>query len=723
MRWPYPAEYVQNWYETFRSFVESADASGYAAREDRQLIITGGGAITWNGTTGIFTWASPIKIVSPITGFQVQVAAGQVTITDGQVIYLSLTRAPTRIVTATIRAATQVPSTDIDYVLATRIGAKLYWRNGLMLDTPASITDIGSTQGGGGGSDPNAIHDNVDGEIVLIGEKVAPVAADLVIIEDSENSYTKKRAQAGNLPGGASLASTPPVNVTKATAATGTGTTAARDDHKHDVTTAAAGAATPGDAATEGSATSLARSDHQHSLPAYGSSAGTFCEGNDARLSDARTPTGAAGGDLGGTYPTPTVNDGADSTAIHDNVAAEINAIASKASPIGADKLLIEDSEDATTWAKKSILISALPSGVTTDRRTSVIIVGNSVNGDTAADCDYLDSGDGVQLVTALAAAGAGKDVYIRPGTYNLGAGAAVAPLVVPASVRVRGAGRLHTKITTKTSGDQGAFTLAADSILEDLGINVGLPTGSGSGSTSVVFLNGARAKCKSVSVDFPGTWTSTEAGYTVLRSVFKIGDTAAPPDCLLDDCWAGQHNGVPSLISLGLSGGNEMACFRIPQTASPTWFAALIVKAQTEGGDWAVMAGDRVKVALSSFYDMYLRGVIISGSDASGSEVVDNHIHPLGSAGTEIGVLLNAATQVGVQNNYIEFTTPTSGQYAISLTGADNNTVTGNRGPGGLAGAASLDVSSDNNIVTANQFNGASYNDLGSANDAAHNK
>lgn len=137
------------------------------------------------------------------------------------------------------------------------------------------------------------------------------------------------------------LASTAPVNVTKAAAAVGTGTTAARADHKHDITTAIAGATTPGATAAEGTATSLARSDHAHSLAAFGTTAGTFCQGNDARLSDNRT----------------------DANAIHKNVANEISTITEKVTPVSADLIIIEDS--AASGVKKRVQVGNLPGGGT----------------------------------------------------------------------------------------------------------------------------------------------------------------------------------------------------------------------------------------------------------------------------------------------------------------------------------------------------------------------
>ena len=61
-----------------------------------------------------------------------------------------------------------------------------------------------SVVGGGGSSfiDGDAIHDNVAGEINAIAEKGSPVAADLLLLEDSADSYNKKKVQITNLPAG-----------------------------------------------------------------------------------------------------------------------------------------------------------------------------------------------------------------------------------------------------------------------------------------------------------------------------------------------------------------------------------------------------------------------------------------------------------------------------------------------------------------------------------------
>lgn len=66
--------------------------------------------------------------------------------------------------------------------------------------TEAEITDLDH-------DDTDAIHDNVAGEIALLTEKVTPVDADLILIEDSEASNAKKKVQLSNLPGGGGGAS------------------------------------------------------------------------------------------------------------------------------------------------------------------------------------------------------------------------------------------------------------------------------------------------------------------------------------------------------------------------------------------------------------------------------------------------------------------------------------------------------------------------------------
>lgn len=85
------------------------------------------------------------------------------------------------------------------------------------------------------------------------------------------------------------------------------------------------------------------------------SSANKYVTNSDARNSDSRVPSGTAGGDLNGSYPNPLVDDGADATAIHNNTSGEIAAIATKATIVGADLVMIENSEDSNSKAKTTL--------------------------------------------------------------------------------------------------------------------------------------------------------------------------------------------------------------------------------------------------------------------------------------------------------------------------------------------------------------------------------
>lgn len=67
-----------------------------------------------------------------------------------------------------------------------------------------------------------------------------------------------------------------------------------------------------GGANVDGAATTLARADHKHALAAFGTGAGDFCEGDDPRLSDSRTPTTHASSHLpAGSDPLTTATAGA----------------------------------------------------------------------------------------------------------------------------------------------------------------------------------------------------------------------------------------------------------------------------------------------------------------------------------------------------------------------------------------------------------------------------
>lgn len=179
--------------------------------------------------------------------------------------------------------------------------------------------------------------------------------------------------------------------------------------------------------------------------PTYGSAVNTVCQGNDSRLSDARTPTAH---DLSGALHNSTtlanlnlkISDAnlddassprTDTGAFHKTTSAEISALATeKNPPVAGDWLVGEDSENAN--AKVKIQIGNLPGGTGTDT--------NAIHKTTAAEISALGTEKlvpvaGDWLIGEDSAAGNAK-VKIQVG--NLPGGTPSLPLTAAGDLLTR---------------------------------------------------------------------------------------------------------------------------------------------------------------------------------------------------------------------------------------------------------------------------------------------
>lgn len=140
MLWPYPSKDSDPWFDGFESMTAAMDASGYASREDRSILIDGGGTVSFTASTGLVTWSSAIVFLSSIAGFKLSLPAGTATLLDGQCLYVNVTRAPTGNVTLAGFVSNTVPNTDSAMLLAIRDGSAVYFRNGAQVQDGQSKT-------------------------------------------------------------------------------------------------------------------------------------------------------------------------------------------------------------------------------------------------------------------------------------------------------------------------------------------------------------------------------------------------------------------------------------------------------------------------------------------------------------------------------------------------------------------------------------------------------
>lgn len=129
--------------------VEAQDASAYASREDRNIILAKGGSFSWDSGTGTLTWSAGLEVLSPISGFRMTLSAGSATLADGQWLYVVLTRAPVDNLTLSSFLANSIPNTNDAYAICIRRGTEVYFRNGqkLVNGETRSIFSSGSQSG------------------------------------------------------------------------------------------------------------------------------------------------------------------------------------------------------------------------------------------------------------------------------------------------------------------------------------------------------------------------------------------------------------------------------------------------------------------------------------------------------------------------------------------------------------------------------------------------
>lgn len=136
LKLPYPDEFVDPWYDAFVALVQALDFSLYTIREDRNIILSGGGTVAFDATSGTLSWTAPIYLLSSVTGYRWRIDAGSKVLTDGQLAYITIARAPQSEVAYTLIAGNVTPNEpngDSQILLCVRSGARVHFRDGFVI--------------------------------------------------------------------------------------------------------------------------------------------------------------------------------------------------------------------------------------------------------------------------------------------------------------------------------------------------------------------------------------------------------------------------------------------------------------------------------------------------------------------------------------------------------------------------------------------------------------
>lgn len=183
MQWPYPARDTDPWFAKFDDMVTAMDASGFAAREDRHLILAEGGNFSWDLAAQRLAWDATLEIISPIAGFRNDVVANSVTMEEGDFLYVNLDRALTNNVTVAPMVGAVAPSTNAAYTICVRRNDEIFFKIGERLIDGQSRSLFGPRSGSVGQKEIVSL--NIANRVT--GDATTPLSVGAVSFDPSDH--------------------------------------------------------------------------------------------------------------------------------------------------------------------------------------------------------------------------------------------------------------------------------------------------------------------------------------------------------------------------------------------------------------------------------------------------------------------------------------------------------------------------------------------------------